>query len=967
MALMGAESVAYHEANVADRADDHAGAALAYYGSRGETPLVWGGSGARLLGLDGEARPDDYRAVFGVGGARLPRTGAKLVTTRRPGIELVVSPHKSVAELGVLGRADDMHAIVDAERDATLAYLDACVRKLGGRRGERVRFTPTSGLTWATSRHATTRAGDPQVHDHVLIANVVWMRDERRGWKALDTAFVRDELHAATAIGRMASARRAVELGYGIAPDAGRSGRLGGWRIAGFGDAALAIHAKRSAQIDDMVGESASSRSRAIAARLDRDRKRHEPVADLLRRWRAELAEAGFPPAELWRQVVAAAHDRPPVTDRLADEALAVLIRDVLSLDSPLSRRKVFQRSDVIVAVAPHLHGLPLAELDRVVDAVIADTDCVPLLGVAGARTQPYATAAVLAAEQRIAELAETLVEQSAPSVAPNTAVAAVEAAEAALGAKLTPGQRRAVRGLLSSGSGLELVVGVAGSGKTTMLGAVAEGFRAAGFTVIGTATSGQAARGLGEGAGLEESRTIASLCWRLDHDRIRLTPRHVLLLDEAGMTDDPDLARLLTVAARAKAKVIVVGDDRQLSAVGPGGGLGALLARHPERVWKLTVNVRQHDPDERRALAELRAGSTERAVTFYAHAGRVATANRLDQTVDAMIGAWTVDVAAGRDSLLLAWRRADVEALNTAARTAWDRLGRLVGPELEAPGGRSYRAGDRVLMLTPGPAGAWVTSEHATVVAVNFHAGSLTAVTADGRVLELDHDAIGAERLSHAYAVTVHRSQGVTADTAHVLEHGGGRELAYVAMSRARTSTHVYVPAAGPDDAAEQLRWAWTSERRQRWAHDQGQPDVRGLLARAEASRCLHQPPGVRVDGGRRDPDRGAPQADRSRDRRAPDRHRPPRPHTRRPRRPSARRRRRCAQRCPPRRVGYGRAVRPPPSPKARGAARSRARLRRAAVEAARRSGAGAPAGRARADVHTGPEPVRGTRRLAR
>ena len=94
-------------------------------------------------------------------------------------------------------------------------------------------------------------------------------------------------------------------------------------------------------------------------------------------------------------------------------------------------------------------------------------------------------------------------------------------------------------------------------------------------------------------------------------------------------MTDDPDLGRLLAVVARAKSKVIVVGDDRQLSAVGPGGGLGALLARHPDRVWQLRENVRQHDPDERRALAELRAGKTERAVDWYATAGRVVAAPR--------------------------------------------------------------------------------------------------------------------------------------------------------------------------------------------------------------------------------------------------------------------------------------------------------------------------------------------------
>jgi conjugative relaxase-like TrwC/TraI family protein len=825
MAIMGAESVAYHEANVVDRDDDHAGAALAYYGSRGETPLVWGGSGAERLGLAGQASPESYRAVFGPGGARMPWSGAKLVTTRRPGIELVVSPHKSVAELGVLGRADDMHAIVDAERDATLAYLDAVVRKLGGRRGDPVRFTPTGGLTWATSRHATTRAGDPQVHDHVLVANVVWMGDERGGWKGLDTAFVRDQLHAATAVGRTASARVAVELGYGIEPDAGRSGRLGGWRIAGLPDAALAVHSKRAAEIEAHAGEGASYRVRNLTARQFRDRKRHEPVPDLLRRWRVELTEAGFPPEELWGQLVAAARRRPQVAERLDPETLAVLIRDVLDLDSRLSRLKVFDRADVIVAVAPQLHGLPVSELDRVVDAVIADAGCVPLIGVAGARTQPYATAAVLAAEERVAELAETLVAQPAPRIPAEAAQEAVAAVEARVGAPLSPGQRRTARGLLTSGSGLELVVGVAGSGKTSLLGAVADGFTRAGYTVLGTATSGLAARGLGEEAGLDESRTIASLVWRLEHDRIRLNPGHVLILDEAGMTDDPDLGRLLAAVARAGAKAIVVGDDRQLGAVGPGGGLGALLGRHPQRVHRLTVNVRQRDPGEQRALAELRAGRVERAVAFYERAGRIVAAPTRDETIAAMVEAWAADVTAWQEPLLLAWRRADVDELNAAARAAWDRLGRLYGPELEAPGGRRYRFGDRVLMLTPGPAGAWVTSEQATVVEVNLTARSLKTLTPDGRVLELDRDATGAERLTHAYALTVHRAQGATSDTAHVLDSGGGRELAYVAMSRARGPTHVYVPASGSEDAAEHLRWAWTDERRPRWARDQGRP----------------------------------------------------------------------------------------------------------------------------------------------
>jgi len=825
MRMMGADSVDYHEANVANRVDDHAGAALDYYGSRGETPLVWAGSGAHLLGVEGAATTDAYRAVFGPGGACLPRTGARLVSTRRPGIELVVSPHKSVAELGVLGWAEAMHAIVDAERDATLAYLDRTVKEIGGRRGERATPTPTAGLTWVTSRHATTRAGDPQVHDHVLVANVVWMRDQRAGWKGVDTAFVRDHLHAATAIGRMAAARKAVELGFAIEPDAGRSGRLGGWRIAGMPDGALAVHAKRSAQIDSLIGADASPRARGIAAHTHRDPKRHQPVEMLLGRWRAELSDAGHPPSGLIADVQTAARQRPAVLDRLDDETTARLVAETLGVESRLAEIKVFDRSDAIVAVAPRLHGLPVSELDRVVDLVIAHAECVPLIGVAGARTQAYATFGVLAAEARIAELADTLASQPAAQVSDQTADRALAAVEEHLGGALTVGQRRAALGLLTSGAGLEVVVGVAGSGKTAMLGAVGDGFTACGFTVVGTATSGQAARGLADGADLSESRTVASLCWRLAHDRIRLSRHHVMILDEAGMTDDPDLGRLLAAVERAGAKLIMIGDDRQLGAVGPGGGLGALRRRQPQRMWELTDNVRQTDPGEQQALVELRAGRVDRAVDWYDKSGRIIGADSREEAISAMVAAWAADITGGRDSLLLAWRRDDVDDLNQRARHAYAAMGLLAGPEIEAPGGWRYQAGDQVLMLTSGLGGAWVTSERATITTVNPRDGSVGAVTGDGRRLHLTAEQTGADRLTHAYAVTVHRSQGSTSDTAHVLEDGGGRELAYVAMSRARNVSRVYVPAFNQDEAVEHLRWAWTSERRQRWAHDQGQP----------------------------------------------------------------------------------------------------------------------------------------------
>src|SRR5262249_26042769 len=152
-------------------------------------------------------------------GACHPQSGERLVQARRPGMELVISAHKSVAELGVIGRAEHMHFIMDAERDATLNYLDDVTRNLGGRRGRRAPATETGGLIYAHPRHATSRAGDPCPHDHVLLANLVEMRDQRGGWKAADTALWREHLHAATMVGRVAAARVGVELGYAIEAD----------------------------------------------------------------------------------------------------------------------------------------------------------------------------------------------------------------------------------------------------------------------------------------------------------------------------------------------------------------------------------------------------------------------------------------------------------------------------------------------------------------------------------------------------------------------------------------------------------------------------------------------------------------------------------------------------------------------------------------------------------------------------
>ena len=416
MAMMGANSVAYHEANVSLRADDHPGQALEYYASRGETPLMWGGSGAEALGLSGSVTSAQFHALYGPAGAVDPTTGERLVRTKRPGMELVIAAHKSVAELGVIGRAEHMHRILDAERDATLHYLDRLAIQQGGRRGDAAVATRTGGLIYAVTRHATSRAGDPNPHDHVLVANLVHMADERGGWKGAHTALMREHLHAATMFGRVAAAHEAVRLGYGIERDDGPSGRLGHWRIAGVPDEVLEVHSKRAAEIDaemDRLGYT-SWRAKGIVARNTRAQKRHEPVVDLMARWRGEIESVGWSIEALRRAV--SEHRRRHLRPALADDR--DVVTKALAPDGPLAARKVFARRHVVVAVAPELFGADPAELPRMVDRVLADPEALPLVATAGAWGRVWATATTVATEQAIAAAVERQVTRTdAPEV----------------------------------------------------------------------------------------------------------------------------------------------------------------------------------------------------------------------------------------------------------------------------------------------------------------------------------------------------------------------------------------------------------------------------------------------------------------------------------------------------------------------------------------------------------------------
>ena len=372
----------------------------------------------------------------------------------------------------------------------------------------------------------------------MLVANAVEMLDTKGGFKGLDSAALRDTTEAATMVGRLASAAQAVELGYAIEPDDGPSGNLRHWRIVGIPREVCEVFSKRADEISEYLAESGyhGPRARAVAARQTRAIKRHTGVDELMAGWHAELAALGWDVVRLSGHLEQARAQCVGLAVPLSDLEIEALAAVVLDSDGTLmTRHKVFTRTRLIAELAPRLYGAAPAELDRITDRILASRAVVPLVGVQGAHEQAYATAQVLATEQAIAHTVESLATRPWPQVSARVMADAIDAKEDQLDQPLTAGQRAAVAAICGSGRAVEVIVGVAGAGKTTALDAATTALSGAGHTVLGAATSGQAARTLGAEAEIE-ARTVASLLWRLDHHQLTLDDRTVVIVDEAGM-----------------------------------------------------------------------------------------------------------------------------------------------------------------------------------------------------------------------------------------------------------------------------------------------------------------------------------------------------------------------------------------------------------------------------------------------
>jgi conjugative relaxase-like TrwC/TraI family protein len=723
-----------------------------------------------------------------------------------PAFDVVLRPTKSVSVLYGLGDPMTARAVLAAHHAGlaeAVAYLD---EQVGARRGHGgVQHVSGQGVLAVGFDHRTSREGDPLLHTHLVVANRVQGPDGR--WTALDGRDLYRHRLAADAIYRATYQRELVRtLGVEWTPADAHGNR----ELQGIPKELVRGFSKRTDQIDTELNQlAADGRERTPrlvkwAVQATRKPKLHEAPDTLYDRWRQEAAERGVDPDILVREVSGRTANRVQDQTESAD-ATVRLFDQLAGPDGLTERASTFARQDVLVALAAGLAGARRTELEELADRFLAER-AVSVVTDRALEERRWSTPDLLAVEQRLVTSATGRTEEQ-------TAVASHQAVRDALAAHSTagPDQQAMVRDLCQGGQGVALVVGRAGTGKTFALGVARHAWQLDGCRLLATAPTGIATISLQE-EGFEDVATCDRLLAELDRGREQVDARTVLVVDEAGMVGSRKLTRLLEHAEQAQAKVVLVGDDRQLAAIDAGGGFRALRLRLGAS--ELVENRRQHQAWEREALDLIRSGLVEEAVAAYQAYDRVVAADSKPAATLALLQDWWAawqqaerDLA--QEVIVLAARRAEVDRLNTACQELLAVRGRL-GPERLQVEDLKLAVGDRVVCghNAIGELGV-ANGTRGVVTALDPQARTLT-ILLDGQggrevILPRSYlDGRGRQernrRMDLAYATTGHRAQGLTRGRALVRLTGSEDvNWLYVQLSRARQETRLYA-VVGPE-----------------------------------------------------------------------------------------------------------------------------------------------------------------------
>lgn len=475
-----------------------------------------------------------------------------------------------------------------------------------------------------------------------------------------------------------------------------------------------------------------------------------------------------------------------------------------IALDAITKQQATFTRRDLAMFV--HRHSDGKEQFDLAISAVQASPNVVAL-GKDGLGNERFTSRDMIEVEARLERASQAMAERERQRVGEREKDRALASAEAR--GLILSGEQRAAFDHATSGRDLGVVIGYAGTGKSAMLGVAREAWEGAGLEVRGAALSGIAAENLEAGSSIP-SRTIASLEHQWANERELLTASDVLVIDEAGMVGTRQMERVLSHARDAGAKVILVGDPQQLQAIEAGAAFRSIAERHGG--IEITEIRRQQVDWQRDATHQLATGRTGEALRGYAEHGMVHAAETREAARGELIDRWDRERIASPDQsrIILTHTNDEVRALNLEARErlrAHGELGSDISIQVER-GERSFAEGDRVMFLRNDRELGVKNGSLGTLQSVSRQ--SMAVLLDDGRSVAFDTKNYA--HIDHGYAATIHKSQGVTVDRAHVLATPGmDQHSSYVALSRHRESVSLHY---GRDDFADGGKLARTLSR---------------------------------------------------------------------------------------------------------------------------------------------------------
>lgn len=576
-----------------------------YYAEGGLAPSEWFGKAAGALGLEGEVDREQFAALLEgqVGGKQLGmmRDGK---TEHRPGWDITLSAPKSVSIMAEVAGDKRLIAAHGTAVKVALAHVENHMAATRVREGGAVQRQDTGNLAIATFRHATSRALDPQLHTHAVVINATQDKDGR--WRSLEPRTFYQLQKEIGAIYRQELAHGVSELGYRIEP-----GKDAMFEIAGVPEKVIEALSQRTAAIDARLAERGTSREEASAAEKEiaaldtREAKTHADIRELRADWRATADASGFDAGARDRLVAGAIGQAREIETAASPELLAR--QAVAFAAAKLSERQSVMSASTLAREAGDFafgkvgHG----QISAAIAGAEQRGELVPrtFLDRRGAEFAGFTTPHALETERTMLRLEAAGRGMAKPLASPLTAARTVDRAarqSARSGYAWTDDQKRATTDLLTSRDRIAAVQGYAGTAKTTtVLATYAREAERYGLAVTALAPTASAATVLGEALGIRGDAVARHL----------LTPEGrmagkdaVWIVDEASMLSAQDMAKLMANADAAGARLILVGDVKQLGSVGAGAAFAQLQAAGMATT-RLAEVVRQTNAETREAV----------------------------------------------------------------------------------------------------------------------------------------------------------------------------------------------------------------------------------------------------------------------------------------------------------------------------------------------------------------------------